>query len=171
MSLHYDKSELEIDNVDTPAPVHPMLLPFFTPAETMASPPEDDDNISLVSLTSASRRSAMPTSVHQDFPQVMTIAQRPPKPVSQGRVFTAHLTHPRRRSCHPPSLAFNSVQASSQQPLKTNFPVAYLVYFLRVQGHTEASYPLKRSLRPTCFLSILDGLRPGSQTHAGIIWV
>lgn len=109
MSLHYDKSELEIDNVDTPAPVHPMLLPFFTPAETMASPPEDDDNISLVSLTSASRRSAMPTSVHQDFPQVMTIAQRPPKPVSQGRVFTAHLTHPRRRSCHPPSLAFNSV--------------------------------------------------------------
>lgn len=105
MSLHYDESEpeLEIDNVDTPAPVHPMPLPFFTPAETMASPPEDDDNISLVSVTSASRRNAMPTSVRQDFPQVMTIAPPPPKPVSQGRVLRPILSTPSDvRVTHPP---------------------------------------------------------------------
>lgn len=65
MSLQCDKSEQElvIDGVKIAVLKCPMPLPFIMPAEMEASPPKDDDKMSLVSATSASHGSAVPTSV------------------------------------------------------------------------------------------------------------
>lgn len=117
LPLQCDKSETElvIKGVETATIKCPTPPPFITWAETKASPPTDNDILS-VSVTSASHGSTAPTSVRWDFPQVLTIAAGHvglplaplliPKPVIFGRGFTVCQPPRRRHLCHLPSLTF-----------------------------------------------------------------
>lgn len=87
-------------------------------------------------------------SVCRIFLQVMTIVAGsvelllpPPKPVSPLRErFYDLLNSPQPSFVSPiPSDIWWCIEVSWQHPLKTNSPVASLVDFLRVQGHTDKS--------------------------------
>lgn len=136
-----------IYGIETSTLKFPMPLPFNTLAETKASLSEDDDNVSSVSATSVlCGGRAASTSVHRDFPQMMTVvAARVGLPLPQLLIpkVVSHLWEGIYGPPNPPQVAFVSpafpdiwqcIEVSWQQPIKSKIPYASLADFFLAES-------------------------------------